>query len=122
MHRPSFALHVRFNSCLSLTSQVTLMENLDPNGIPIEVLLGTGTNNANGLQLGTPQLWMDPVRHTACTHCQPLLTLVVLSTALFKTAGLQQATAAGSQACSPSHCRQSSVAAVGAWGPGFGPR
>lgn len=41
--------------------QVTLMENLDPNLIPISVLLGTGTNNANGLNTGTPQMWMDKV-------------------------------------------------------------
>ena len=38
------------------------MEELNPAGIPISVLLGTATNNANGINLATPQLWMDPVR------------------------------------------------------------
>lgn len=45
------------------TLQVSLLENLDAaTGFPLEVLLGTATNNANGLlNTATPQLWMDPV-------------------------------------------------------------
>lgn len=40
-----------------LTSQVTLLEQLDPAGVPISVLLGTVAGNG----LATPTLWMDPV-------------------------------------------------------------
>lgn len=43
-------------------TQVSLLENLDPaTAFPLEVLLGTATNNANGLNTAAPQLWMDPV-------------------------------------------------------------
>lgn len=38
-------------------AQVTLLEQLDPAGVPISVLLGTV--GANGL--AAPTLWMDPV-------------------------------------------------------------
>lgn len=48
------------------------MEQLDPAGTPIAVLLGTATNVLNGPNLATPTLWMDPVRmhvETLCVQC-----------------------------------------------------
>lgn len=42
--------------------QVSMLEERDAaTNVPIATLLGTATNNANGINTATPQLWMDPV-------------------------------------------------------------
>lgn len=60
-------------------NQVTLMEMLDSDDFPIAPMLGTGTSNANGLNVATPQMWMDRVSaHAVCkglllkTVCQDI--------------------------------------------------
>lgn len=59
--------------------QVSLLENLDPNGIPIEVLLGTATNNVNGPNTATPQLWMDPVTADSASSTAHVWDIINLS-------------------------------------------